>query len=244
MKLGKTAHPAGIYRIRNTVTGKAYVGSSVRLRSRFSAHRGELLRGTHHCQPLQRAWAKYGPASFAFEVLTYCDPAQVLFFEQRFLDAGAGQYNTCRTAGNCAGVKQSEARKAAVSARHKGTTKSPETRAKMSEAAKGRVFSAEHRARLSAARRQYVAENGGYPVSAATKEKIGAANRGRTFSAERKANIGAASRARAPKSPELVRKIRALAANGVNMSEIARTLEVSRTSVRAIVDGRAYTHIE
>ena len=85
MKLGKTAHPAGIYRIRNIATGKAYVGSSIRLRSRFSSHRSDLTRGTHHCQPLQRAWAKYGAAAFTFEVLAYCDPEQVLFFEQRFL---------------------------------------------------------------------------------------------------------------------------------------------------------------
>lgn len=243
MKLGKTYYPAGVYRIVNTRSGKAYVGSSVQLRSRFSAHRGELNRGTHHCQPLQRAWSKYSADAFRFEVLVYCDRNDVLFFEQRFIDAGYGAYNTCRTAGNCAGVRQTEARKAAVSERHKGKATSAETRTKMSEAARGRVFSIEHRAKMSEARREYVAKNGTRPLSNETRARIGAANKGRQLTDEHKAKIGAATRARAPKAPDLVRKIRALADEGVNMSKIARTLGVPRTSVRRIVSGQAYQQV-
>jgi len=58
-----------IYKIRNMVNGKFYVGSAQDTRSRFRQHRRLLRKGTHHCKHLQNAWNKYGEELFKFEVI-------------------------------------------------------------------------------------------------------------------------------------------------------------------------------
>lgn len=58
-----------IYKIRNVVDGKFYVGSAVDTRTRFRRHRRLLRNGTHHCKHLQNAWNKYGEDVFKFEVV-------------------------------------------------------------------------------------------------------------------------------------------------------------------------------
>jgi group I intron endonuclease len=58
-----------IYRIRNVVNHKFYVGSTTNPRERFRTHRNKLRAGKHHCQHLQAAWNKYGEDCFKFEVL-------------------------------------------------------------------------------------------------------------------------------------------------------------------------------
>ncbi len=61
----------GIYRITCTVTGKFYIGSAVNLQNRWRVHRHYLFHNTHNNPKLQRAWNKYGPDTFTFEVLEY-----------------------------------------------------------------------------------------------------------------------------------------------------------------------------
>lgn len=58
----------GIYLITNSVTGTVYVGQARNIRRRWESHRHYLVRGLHHNSYLQRAWAKYGEASFVFAV--------------------------------------------------------------------------------------------------------------------------------------------------------------------------------
>lgn len=60
-----------IYKIRNLINGKFYVGSAQDTRSRFRQHRRLLRKGTHHCKHLQNAWNKYGEDLFKFEVVEY-----------------------------------------------------------------------------------------------------------------------------------------------------------------------------
>lgn len=60
---------AGIYRIRNRVTGVAYVGSSVDVEYRAKGHVGRLTLGTHDNRNLQAAWISDGPKAFAFGIL-------------------------------------------------------------------------------------------------------------------------------------------------------------------------------
>lgn len=79
----------GIYRIRNKINGKYYVGSSVDIRSRWQAHRRELDRGDHHDTYLQRAWDKYGGNNFEFELakeIVKVDDLRPI--EQEYLDEG------------------------------------------------------------------------------------------------------------------------------------------------------------
>lgn len=58
-----------IYKIRNVVNQKFYVGSTWNKRERFRVHRSRLRRGAHHCKHLQAAWNKYGEDCFKFEVV-------------------------------------------------------------------------------------------------------------------------------------------------------------------------------
>lgn len=60
---------AGVYCIRNTVTGRVLLGSSVNLHGPFNRHRTELRLGSHRCPALQADWNRLGEDAFAFEVL-------------------------------------------------------------------------------------------------------------------------------------------------------------------------------
>ncbi len=58
-----------IYKIRNVVNQKFYVGSTGNKRERFRTHRNKLRSSKHHCAHLQAAWNKYGEDCFVFEVV-------------------------------------------------------------------------------------------------------------------------------------------------------------------------------
>jgi group I intron endonuclease len=60
----------GLYKITNVVNGKAYIGSSNKnTNRRLIQHKSNLKAGRHINGHLQRAWNKYGEASFTFEHL-------------------------------------------------------------------------------------------------------------------------------------------------------------------------------
>lgn len=58
-----------IYKIRNVVNQKFYVGSTINTKERFRTHRKKLRAQTHHCRYLQSAWNKYGEECFVFEIV-------------------------------------------------------------------------------------------------------------------------------------------------------------------------------
>ena len=62
-----------IYKIRNVVNHKFYVGSTGNTRERFRCHRTRLRKNKHHCQHLQAAWNKYGEECFVFEVVEHVE---------------------------------------------------------------------------------------------------------------------------------------------------------------------------
>ncbi len=81
-----------IYKIRNVVNNKFYVGSTVDSRKRFWAHRKGLRAGKHSSIALQRAWDKYGEDCFKFEIVEQLDSREELFpAEQRWLDEHFGK---------------------------------------------------------------------------------------------------------------------------------------------------------
>jgi group I intron endonuclease len=71
----------GIYQILNTENGKRYIGSSVQISARFSAHKRELREGTHGNSYLQRSFDKYGVKSFEFKQILECERKDLLFYE-------------------------------------------------------------------------------------------------------------------------------------------------------------------
>ena len=80
-----------IYKIRNVVNDKFYVGSTVDSRKRFWAHRKALRLGNHVCIRLQRAWDKYGEDCFRFEIVEQLNSKEELFpAEQKWLDEHFG----------------------------------------------------------------------------------------------------------------------------------------------------------
>ena len=91
-----------IYKIRNVVNGKFYIGSTANTKTRFYNHRRHLRKGTHHCAHLQAAWNKYGEECFKFEVVEiHPDGVDLAAEETRWLDEHHGKeycYNTGRTA--------------------------------------------------------------------------------------------------------------------------------------------------
>ena len=99
---------SGIYQIYNKINNKSYIGSSVRLNKRWKRHLTDLKCNVHHSLALQRAHNKYGCDNFEFLILEYCENEQLLEREQYYLDSLKPEYNICKIAGNCLGIKQSE----------------------------------------------------------------------------------------------------------------------------------------
>jgi group I intron endonuclease len=71
---------SGIYAFVHIVTGTCYIGSSIDLADRIMDH----INGYSSNQHLQYAIAKYGLSSFAFVILQYCIPSDLLEQEQLF----------------------------------------------------------------------------------------------------------------------------------------------------------------
>jgi group I intron endonuclease len=162
---------AGIYIIKNTKNGKAYIGSSVSLRVRVNIHKRELRNNRHHSSKLQRAWNKHGELSFIFELLELvADKETLLSREQHWidlLDTHKKGYNCCPIAGSALGREVSEETRRKSSESNKGNIRSAEARKNMSIAVnkrikdgtykppttKGKTFSLETRLKMSEARK-------------------------------------------------------------------------------------------
>lgn len=167
----------GIYEILNTVNGKRYIGSAVRLKSRWGAHLCDLRKGAHHSSKLQRAWDKYGEGAFKFLPILTCQKSMLLFYEQQLLDKAKPEYNICKIAGSNLGVKRTA-----------------ETKRKLSIARAGRIISSETRAKQSASmkgKQNALGKNTG-PRTAETKAKISAKHKGKILTAEHREKLSAA----------------------------------------------------
>lgn len=97
----------GIYKIKNIITGKFYIGSSLEIKQRWQRHLKDLENNKHHSIILQRAWNKYGKENFIFEILEECSIENLLILEQEYLDNYLPVYNICPNAGNSYGRKDS-----------------------------------------------------------------------------------------------------------------------------------------
>lgn len=185
----------GIYLIKNTITGKIYIGSAVNTQKRFLEHKYALIRGIHCNIHLQRAWDKDGEKCFIFEEYLECSREKIIFYEQLTLDAMIVRYgreniyNICPTAGNTLGRFHSEETKHKIGEKSKGRWlgkhHTEETRHKMSLAQKGRIITLEARKKISEARlgkklppfteehkNKIRIANMGHPVSESTKKKL------------------------------------------------------------------------
>lgn len=180
---------SGIYMILNTITNKCYIGSAVNIRRRWRRHLRTLNSDTHHNLHLQRAWDKYGKENFAFSVLEYVSPEDLLIKEQYWMDAYKSYnqdkgYNICKTAGNMLGFKFTLASRELLSKVRTGRKHSDETKLKISLVHKGKKmnFTQEFLDNLSNRSRNSVGELNpfyGRTHSKESKAKISASLKGR-----------------------------------------------------------------
>ncbi|MBC8275806.1 MAG: GIY-YIG nuclease family protein [Chloroflexi bacterium] len=147
----------GVYRIRNKVNDKRYIGSTNDFEKGWKERLRTLRKRKYHNPHLQRAWNKYGEENFVFEIEEEVegDNKALLACEQVYLDEGFALgilYNIARIAGGGAILGEG---KSGMSGKHH----SEETKNKMSKAKMGEKNN-----------------NYGKPMSEEQKDKIGQAN--------------------------------------------------------------------
>lgn len=174
------AAQSGVYEIVNTVNGKRYIGGTVDFHRRWGLHCRQLRAGKHHSQKLQRAWNKYGEATFKFLPILTCQPSMLLFYEQQLLDKVKPEYNIALDAqAPTRGRPRSAETKAKLSAKATAQMAVPGVREALSKANKGRKRTA---AQIAAT----AAGNRGKTISDAHKAAISASRMGNTSSRGRK----------------------------------------------------------
>ena len=102
----------GVYQVRNLKNSKRYIGSAASsggFKDRCKDNQKFLKANKHHSPILQNAWIKYSGEAFVFEILLCCDPEDCLMYEQIAFDCYKPEYNICKIAGSCLGVKRSQA---------------------------------------------------------------------------------------------------------------------------------------
>jgi excinuclease UvrABC nuclease subunit len=109
---------SGIYRWKNLITNKSYVGSSVSLSCRFRYYYSltclekKVNRGN---SAIHRALLKYGYSNFSLDILEYCEPNELISREQYYIDKLKPEYNILKKAGSILGFKHSEGTKLRMS---------------------------------------------------------------------------------------------------------------------------------
>src|SRR3990167_6377015 len=99
---------SGIYEIRNKVTHKRYVGSTINLVRRREQHWTHLRNGIHCNLYLQSSWDKHGESAFEFRIIGKCYPERLIELEQEVIDHLKPEYNLAKVAGSSLGIKRTE----------------------------------------------------------------------------------------------------------------------------------------
>jgi len=238
----------GVYAIVNRVNGKVYVGSTSRsFAKRFRNHQHDLVRGSHHCEPLQRAWEKYGADSFVFRPLEETTPGNAIAAEQAFIDFLAPDYNVAPVAGSARGVRHTPESRRKYSEAQKRLLSQPGYLEKRVAALKASLSTEESRTRRIAAQNRPEVAKARSEASLAMwsqpgfRERSIAAMRRANSQPEKKLTKSRISRerniAKSPFTREVVRDVQRRLAAGEKGSEIARYYNVGQSSISRIKNG-------
>ena len=170
---------SGIYQIENQINGKRYIGSAVNIRYRWVRHLNDLRRGEHHNRHLQRAFNKYGEATFVFKVLEETKLESLIGREQRYFDTLNPEYNISPTAGSSLGVRYTEETRAKMRVTHMGERSPNYGKFGEQHPMYGKRHSAETRAKMSKAHTGERNHNYGKHPSEETLAKMRAAQAGK-----------------------------------------------------------------
>ena len=172
----------GIYAIKSP-SGKLYIGSSKNIPKRWSEHKRQLVKGTHHSPALQHSFNKYS-SNLEFHKLLVCTEDMLTTYEQQYLDFYKPAYNVSKTADRPSGMARTQEFKDKVSAFQKGNTWNL-----------GRKQSPEH---IEAVRQTLIgnkrAVGKGKPLTEERKLQISNQLKGHGVSEETRKKIGEASR--------------------------------------------------
>jgi group I intron endonuclease len=209
----------GVYCWVNSVNGKVYVGSAKNLAKRKTEHLRLLKKGVHHSLHFQRAWNKYGPDAFEFNILEPVEDEIWLRARETAwlnrLESFKSEigYNVVRDGWSAAQFEPTERRKEAWKKngeRRRGVKDSFEVRAKKKAVSKltaqtekfkqdiavrrvGKVHSEEARANLRAAWARKKARGYKAPLTFTTTGKT-PWNKGKTFSEESRQKMSVSQR--------------------------------------------------
>jgi hypothetical protein len=67
---------AGVYAIRNQITGRALVAGSTNVQGALNRHRFDLQHGQHRNARLMQDWVEHGATNFLFDVLDMVKPSE------------------------------------------------------------------------------------------------------------------------------------------------------------------------
>jgi group I intron endonuclease len=88
---------SGIYKIKNLINEKVYIGSAISLKNRWKTHISCLNKNKHHSSKLQNSWNKHSSIGFIFEIIEECEKEKLIEREQFFIDL----YNSYKEGYNC-----------------------------------------------------------------------------------------------------------------------------------------------
>jgi group I intron endonuclease len=113
-----------IYLIRCAVSPKVYVGSTKHFVRRRFHHLSLLRSGRHHCLNLQRAFKKYGEATFSFDVVEHVEDPNFLHAREQFWlwRREGARFNSYPSAASPLRVKLTAKRRAQISVQLRGNT--------------------------------------------------------------------------------------------------------------------------
>lgn len=162
---------SGIYFIKNKVTGKFYVGSSLNIRNRLYHHVYLLRINKCHSPKLQNSYNKYGYDCFEFGVIEKCEDFHLRDREAYWIL----YYNSVQNGYNCSIDTNCSTR---------GLKHSKESKLKMSIAQKALASTAERKKMSSDILIKYNKSKKGIPKTKEHKDKISKSNIGKKLSAE------------------------------------------------------------
>jgi len=135
---------SGIYKIRNIINDKVYIGSAFNIKQRWNRHLNELKQNKHHSPKLQRSFNKYGFDNFIFEIIELCEKELLIEREQYWVDFLSSYNNGYNSTPNVIkpmlGRKHTEITKKLMSEKHLGKKVSSKTKEKLSLINKGKKY--------------------------------------------------------------------------------------------------------